>query len=332
MNFSFLYPHPRESISVIWGLCCLGFTGGLFTFALRCRISRPYIFTGIIWYLFTLIPVIGLVQIGVQQMADRYTYFPMTGIAIAVFFGIGHYKIKSLIPAALCITTIGCAIVTWHQVHAWQNNFTLSVQALANTSDNNYVAHYGLGEHYMNNGEYFKAIEQYKKTLEISPGYSRARFRLAFALEKIQKYDVAIDQYQQFIKYKPLNAKAHGNLANIYATHTGQMALAEKHYRIVLSLMPESPLVLTNYAYFMVIQNKPRAALNYYIRAIVADHSYLTAYVNLSQLLLIEKEKSDDILTECINQIKGYKNADIYFSRLRQTFIARKEYQLATYF
>jgi Tfp pilus assembly protein PilF len=329
LNLSFFYPHPWERVSVIWGICCLGFIGGLFIFALKSRIKRPYIFTGVVWYLFTLIPVIGIVQIGAQQMADRYTYFPMTGIAIVVFFGIRYDKI---IPVALCVSIIGCAIMARQQVNSWRNSYTLSARALANTSDNNYVAHYGLGEYYVDNEDYLKAIKHYKKTLNISPGYYRVMFRLAYALEKNQDYKDAIAQYQKYIKHKPLNASAHGNLANIYSVHTDQLTQAQNHYRIVLSLMPESPVVLTNYANFMIIQNKPKAALDYYIQAIDADPSYLKAYVNLSQLLLMEKEKSDDILTECINQICGYNNADLYFSRLSQTFIARKENQLATFF
>jgi len=332
VKLAFFYPHPQSSVSVIWGICCLMLTCMLFICALRFRKKLPFIFTGIIWFIFTLIPVIGIIKIGGHQMADRYTYFPMTGIAIVFFFGIEQKKIRTLIPAAFIITIIGCAIISYHQVYAWQNSYNLSTQALTNTSDNNHLAHYGLAEYYLDNDNLSKAIEQYKKTLHIAPGYFRAKYRLAYAFEKNKNYDDAIAMYQQFLQHEPLNEKAHNNLASIYAIHTDQVSQAEKHYRIALSLMPKSALVLTNYAYFMIIQNKPNEALDYYIQAIVADPSFLRAYINLSQFILTEKDNSDNFLSDCVNQISKHKNANLYFTRLSQTFIARKEYQLATFF
>jgi len=333
LNLSFLYPHPKESVSVFWGICCLGFTGGLFILAILYRRRQPYIFTGIVWYLFTLIPVIGIVQIGVQQMADRYTYFPMTGIAIVIFFAIGNNKNKYLMPVALSVITVGCSIVTRQQVNAWQNSYTLSTQALANTSDNNFVAHFDLAEYYMDNDNYVDAIKHCIKTLKIAPGYSRAKFRLAYALENNQNYDAAIAQYQEFLQnHEPLDAKAHNNLANIYAIHKDQLTYAENHYRIALNLLPKSPRILTNYAYFMRIQNKPKEALDYYLQAIMADPSYIKAYAGLSQLLLTEQVISEDLLTRCVNQLRDHKHANKCLIHLSQVFIVLKKNQLATFF
>jgi Tfp pilus assembly protein PilF len=332
IKLSFFYPHPHSSVSVIWGISCLILTAMLLIFALLFRKKMPFIFTGIIWFVFTLIPVIGIIKIGGHQMADRYTYFPMTGMAIVFFFGIEQKKICALIPVLLTIPIVGCAILSYHQVYAWQNSYNLSTQALTNTSDNNYLAHYGLAEYYLEKDNFSKAIELYKKTLHIAPGYFKAKYQLAYTLKKNKQYDAAIAMYQQYLQLEPLNAKAHNNLASLYGVHTDKVTLAEIHYRIALSLMPESPLILTNYAYFMIIQNKPNAALDYYIQAIIADPSYLRAFANLSQLILTEKEKSDDFLRDCINQICKHKKANTYFTKLSQTFIARKEYQLATFF
>ena len=332
LKLSFFYPHPKESISVIWGVCCLGLTAGLFMIAIYNRARRPYVFTGIVWYLFTLVPVIGIVQIGAQQMADRYTYFPMTGMAIVVFLGLGHSKIRPLIPIALLVLMIGCAIVTRQQVSVWQNSSTLAKQALENTSDKNYIAHYGLAEYDKNNNNFSKAITHYKKTLQIAPGYDRAMFQLAFALEKNNNHDAAIKQYQKILKHDPFNVNAHINIGNIYVNHIHQMKQAMKHYRVALNISPNSPLVLTNFANMMILKKNPKAALYYYSQAIDADPLYLKAYVNLSQLIVTEQAKSKDFLRLCVNQIRGRKSSTVCFLRLSQTFIARKEYQLATFF
>lgn len=333
MNFSFLYPHPQENISVAWGGVCLGLTGGLFTVAIYYRKKLPYVFTGIVWYLFTLIPVIGIVQVGLQQMADRYTYFPMTGIAIAICYGIGHNKRRSLIPVALIVVLIGYAVVTRQQVHAWQNSYTLSKQALLNTSENNESAHYGLGEYYREKGDYAEAIKHYKNALNILPAHSRARFQLAFSLEKNQNHDDAIKHYNIIYNNNPeLRKKVLLRLAHIYSIYKSQFKMAERHYRLALNLSPNSPLILTNYAILMIMQKKPEKALEYFLQAIIADPSFIKAYRVLTQFLLDEQEKSEDILVQCVNRLRQTKQAEICLTRLSQVFIVRKEYQLANFF
>ena len=332
MNLSFFYPHPKASVSIIGGLCGLGFTGGLLLFAIIYRKKFPYIFTGIIWYVFTLIPVIGIVQVGAQQMADRYTYFPMTGIAVAVFFGLGQNKTRFLLPAALILTIVGCTILTRQQVYVWQNSYTLTTHALENHAHNNYVAHYGLGDYYMDKENYPEAIKHFQKATQIAPRYTRAMVQLANSWTKNQNYQAAITQYKIILKYNPLNEYAHINLGNIYVNHTDQLILAENHYRFVLHFKPNSPLILTNFAYVMVQQNRPKEALKYYTKAILSDPSYLKAYINLSQLLFTEKEKSDDILNQCVDLIRDHKHAKTCLTHLSQTFIARKEFQLAAFF
>jgi tetratricopeptide (TPR) repeat protein len=330
-NLSFFYPHPRECIDIVLGISCLGFTTGMFVFAVWYRKKFPYVFTGIVWYLFTLIPVIGIVQVGTQQMADRYTYFPMTGFAIAVFLGMGDNKFKYLISTILMITFAGYSIAARHQVYAWQNSYTLSTQALENNPENNYVAHYGLADYYLKKENYSKAISHYKKTLRIAPGYYRASFQLAYSLTKNQNYEAAIKKYQQILEQDPLNANVHINMGSLYADQLNQLAQAMRHYQIALQLKPNSPLILTNYAN-IIMRNNPKKALEYYVQAILTDPEYLRAYVNLSNLLLTEQKKSSNLRTWCINRIKGHKNEKICLTHISQTFLARKEFQLATFF
>lgn len=184
-DLALLYPLPDRPplATAAGGAVCIVLLSGL---CLRLRKSRPYLLTGWLWYLGMLIPVIGLVQVGIQSHADRYTYLPMIGCSVAVVWGLhdlsgrwrhGHNVLKIVMAGVLLLF----AFQTRQQVLVWRNNETLFRHALAVTS-NNYVIHMTLGSELWNQGKPEEAIAEYRKAIKITPQYADHYFILATAL------------------------------------------------------------------------------------------------------------------------------------------------------
>ena len=150
--------------------------------------NHPYLAVGWAWYLVTLLPVIGLVQVGAQARADRYTYLPMTGLAIMLAWGAAELAARqpNLKPAIKALAVLACAAcvpVTWAQIAQWQDSRTLFEHALEVT-DGNYLAHHNLGVDLADEGRSSEAIAQFQEALRIRPEYAQARTDLGNALLK----------------------------------------------------------------------------------------------------------------------------------------------------
>ncbi len=136
----------------------------------------PYAAVGWLWYAGTLVPVIGLVQVGFQSRADRYTYIPLIGLFIIAAWGISEFskkwRYRKEVLFASSLVVLACfSMVTWTQVRYWQNSITIFDRAL-NVTDNNYISYDGRGHAYGNLGNYQQAIKDYDKVLEINPEYA----------------------------------------------------------------------------------------------------------------------------------------------------------------
>jgi len=168
---------------------------------------RPYLAVGWVWYLVTLIPVIGLVQIGGQAMADRYTYIPLIGPFIMIVWG-GLDLIKGVRYRQIILWTAGISVVvtlgicTWFQAGYWQNNITLYEHALAVTK-NNHLAHNNLGSVLVEQGRSNEAIEHYKQALNIMPVYQDPIVNLGEVLIRKGQINEAIQHYRNFLEHNP---------------------------------------------------------------------------------------------------------------------------------
>jgi len=330
------YPHPNESVSVLWGLCSITLIVAILIFSIYYRKSLPFVLIGVIWYFFSLLPVIGIIQIGAQQMADRYTYFPMTGAAIVVFFSVYHvflHKIsKWLIHILIVGTILGWTILGWKQVQVWQNSHTLFSQAIANTSDQNIVANLCLANFQMSNNHLNEAITHCKKVLQVAPTHASAMFRLASALTQNNQVDDAIRLYHKILRQEPGNVGCHINLGNIFFHHKKQFALAMNHYRLVLNQMPNSAMVYTSIGNIKMAQKRPEEALKNYIQALTIDPSYLKAFVNLAQLISVTHPKNANILIQCADSLKQSPHANLCFLRLSQLYLSNNQQMLGHFF
>jgi protein O-mannosyl-transferase len=198
-------------------------------FLARARRS-PYLAVGWLWYLGTMVPVIGLVQVGGQAMADRYTYIPFIGLFIIVSWGIGELTAawrcqKAILAAGAAVLLSACFWATWVQVGLWRNSETLFLHAIQVTGPN-YMAYNHLGMYYANEGQDDKAIIAYKNALIAAPAYPPAYNNLGIIYANQGKFDEAIPLFKKAIQLTPSNPSYHRNMALAYLKQ-GKQAEAE---------------------------------------------------------------------------------------------------------
>jgi len=224
----FFYP----LVPVVWwqaagaGLALLA----LSTFLLYRARRYPYLAVGWFWYLGTVAPVIGLVQVGGQAIADRYTYIPFIGLFIMVAWGVSEvsagWRHRQVIAATGILSAIlACVLSTWVQVGYWRNSETLFNHALQ-IDRNNYMAYHHLGMAMANEGKTDKAIAMYRKTLAVAPKYWPAYNNLGIICAKQGRFDEAVSLFKAAIALTPTNVDVYRNLARAYGNQ-GKKSEAE---------------------------------------------------------------------------------------------------------
>jgi tetratricopeptide (TPR) repeat protein len=235
--------YPYEYSFPFWQILVSFFILTGITIAVIYAIKKlPFLFVGWFWYLGTLVPVIGLVQVGKQAMADRYTYLPSIGIAIMLVWGIPllfpreDMRKKILFPIGLIYLAI-MAILTWQQCGYWKNSITLFSHALQVTK-NNYLAHDARGVTYGERGQYQIAIEDFSKAIGLKPDYADAYYNRGFAYDRIGQYQLAIEDFSKAIGLNHNYIKSYINRGNVYA-NLGQYRLAIVDYNEAIRLKPD---------------------------------------------------------------------------------------------
>lgn len=209
------YPHPETAIPVwqaIAASSALLLAAGA---AWRSRRAAPHLFTGWMWYLISMLPMIGLVQAGNQAMADRYTYFPMIGLLIALVWSLPEpatIKRKAVTALAAAVVIGLLTVQTRAEIRHWRSDITLFTRALQVTSGN-WMAHYSLGRAFGAKGDYSRARYHLLKALEIYPEYEDARTALGVVLAKLGKPEQAAEELRRVVAQNPRNTLARVNLA-----------------------------------------------------------------------------------------------------------------------
>jgi tetratricopeptide (TPR) repeat protein len=209
---------------------------------LRSVRKRPYLAVGWLWYLIMLAPVIGVVQVGAQARADRYTYLPMIGLTIMLAWGAAD--ILRLVPrakpalAALAAATCASAVaVTWVQTGYWRDSRTLFQHAV-DVTDGNYLAHHNLGVALAETPDGLEqAIVHFQAALRIKPDYARAHTDLGSAFARLGRLPEAMAEYRAALAVDPDLAVPHNNLGNTYA-QAGRWNEAISEYDAALRLDP----------------------------------------------------------------------------------------------
>jgi len=290
-NLSAFYPHPGNTLPAWQPIGAAFLIIGVSFLAIRKLRQYPYIAVGLFWYLGTLIPVIGFVQIGKQAMADRYTYIPLIGFFIMVAWGASdifkkrRYR-KNLLFLASGITLSALMICTWFQIRHWQNSKVLFENALRVTQ-NNSVAHYGLGIALSEQGKLDEAILHYSKALQIDPRYDRVYNHFAIAMARKGNIKEAIVLLRQGLKIDPNHARAHYNLANLLFSQ-GKLDEAVSHYIKALRINPEYADAHYNLGSLLTKKKQFNEALIHLAETIKINPEYASAYNDIG-LILIQK-------------------------------------------
>ncbi|UCG80700.1 MAG: tetratricopeptide repeat protein [Desulfobacterales bacterium] len=235
------YPHP--GMPPLWKMfACTAFLLVVTLLVILTWKKRPYLAVGWLWYLGTLVPVIGLVQVGEQAMADRYTYVPLIGLFVMVAWGVPELGARWRYQRHVLATSIGVAlsclvICTYSQVRHWDNTTALFKHAVDVTTEN-YVAHFNLGFALAKQGRTKEAIRHYSEALRINPAWAEAHNILGNALARQGNLRVAVSHYSEALRIKPAMAEAHNNLG-LALQMLGRLEEAVPHFRHALRIKPD---------------------------------------------------------------------------------------------
>lgn len=207
----------------------------------RAARSRPYLVTGWFWYLGTLVPVIGLVQVGAQSSADRYMYVPMVGVAIMLAWG-GADLVKQWPDARTAVAVSAaagcalCALLTAIQLSYWADSGRLFEHAIAVTTDN-HIAHNNLANYYLVNNRNQEAAPHIYQALRIKPTYPEAHVNLALLLRRLGKLDESEREYRVALNLQPASAEAHSGYGALLIIE-GRINEAAREFSAAAALRP----------------------------------------------------------------------------------------------
>jgi len=230
VNLAIFYPHPGVVPAGI-AICCAAAIGGVTMLVLLNRRRMPQVAVGWLWYLGTLVPVIGIVQVGSQSMADRYMYFPLVGLSVAVVWWAWDAAQRAprgravfVAVATICVAML--APVSRRQVSFWKDSETLFTHAMSVTGKNPKML-YCRGIDSANRGEWARAEADFTGAIALAPSYAKAYLQRGVVYYNVGKHDGAIADFTTALTLKPDDAEAHNNRGNVLSArgdHQGAIA------------------------------------------------------------------------------------------------------------
>jgi tetratricopeptide (TPR) repeat protein len=288
VNLAAIYPEaPMESFwpalgaGVLLAVLTMGALWG-------ARRGQRWLAVGWFWYLGTLLPTIGLVQVGLQVMADRFLYLPQIGLSIALVWGVarvagswryGRWPLAAA-SALLLADFMACA---WQQTSYWRESETLWIHTLACTAKNP-TTHYNLGVTLAGRGEDDGAIAHYQAALEIKPDFAEAHYKLGVALVRRGRIDEAIAHFGKTLEIKPDFELAHYNLGVTLAGR-GRIDEAIAHYRKALEIKPDDATAHNNLGAVLAGRGQIDEAIAHYHKALEIRPDYAGAHYNFGVTL-----------------------------------------------
>jgi tetratricopeptide (TPR) repeat protein len=292
LNLSVFYPQQQwPTVQVLASGILLV---GLSFVVIRASRSFPYLFTGWFWYLGTLIPVIGLVQVGSQSMADRYTYIPLIGLFVIISWGMSDISTKwqaqrTAVAVFSSIIIIFYMTCTWFQIGYWQNGITLFQHGVKMAPDNS-IVHCELAHAMHQHGKFDEAIVHFTKAIEINPKFGIAHNNLGVTLARKGDFKAAVHHHLEALKINPKNPKAHNNLGNVLAQQ-GNVKDAIDHYKKAIDMDPSYAGAYYNLGKIFANQEKFGSAIHFYQRTLHYSPNMTQALYNLSWILSTCKDE-----------------------------------------
>jgi Flp pilus assembly protein TadD len=252
------YPHRWPAMMVIGAALVLAFWSACFLWRAR---QNPYLFTGWFWYLGTLVPTIGLVQVGVQSMADRYLYLPGIGLFIIVAWTLNDlvtfrprwHKTVILVCAA---GLAGCLVVTEIQISYWQNSLTLLLHTVNVTTDN-YAAYNLLGNVLEKSGRKEEALSLFRESVRVQPDFPPGQFNLGMLLLENGQPDEASNHLAIAAQLMPHDPEVQYDLGLFLRQH-GKPQDAASHFQSALEDRPDFPEALNELAWIFSTSPDPK--------------------------------------------------------------------------
>jgi protein O-mannosyl-transferase len=315
------YPYPN-AFPAFLALSAAGLLLGVTAAAVALRRRQPYLLVGWLWFLGTLVPVIGLVQVGAQAMADRYTYLPSLGIFVMLVWGVHSLAARRRRPAlvlgaAATAAVLACVLITSRQIGYWKSNETLYRHALAVTKDN-WLAHFNLAYALSKDpNRRTEAIAEYEDTLRLAPRYAKAYYNLGNveasagrpadaaasfrgalriqpdypealnelgdALMQVGRVSEAAGEYRAALKLQPGYLQARDSLA-IALTQSGQWEQAVEEFRAESRLLPGSAEIRNNLGCALVQLGRTAEARREFEEALRLKPDDAEARLNLARL------------------------------------------------
>lgn len=256
-DLAVLYPHPGHwpGAAVAGALVLFAAISGLVWVQRR---RRPWLIAGWLWWLLALAPMVGIVQVGIQAMADRYTYIPMLGVQLAIVWTLREAfttpRARRALAVAAGAVLLAGAARTVHQLGYWQDSLSLFEHAVAVTREN-YLAHNNIGTHLVSLGRQAEAIEHYRRSIAINPNYAEASNNLGHAYALLGRNGEAVECYRQALRVKPDLLEARNNLGNALSD-LGRVDEAIESYEFVLARQPNHADALMNYGVALAMKGR----------------------------------------------------------------------------
>jgi tetratricopeptide (TPR) repeat protein len=289
------YPHHWPALVVIGATLLLISWSALFVFRAK---QNPYLVVGWFWFLGTLVPAIGLVQVGAQSMADRYTYIPSIGLFILVVWGVNDLfdlwpERKKFLPLAGSMVLVSCLAVTSLQLNYWQNSIQLFFHAVSVTTDN-YVADNTLGKAFEKSGDKKKALFLYSETVRLEPRYPQGQFNLAMSLLEYGKTDEALAHLKIAANLTPHDPDIQYDLGTYFLQHD-QLEDAAHRFNVALADRPEFPEAHNALGSVLSKQGKLDEAIAQFSEALRLKPDFAVAHRNWASVLIKQKKISQAI-------------------------------------
>ena len=289
VKLAVFYPHPDNRL-LLWQIfLALALLIAITVAVIALRQKRPYLIAGWLWYLGMLVPVIGLVQVGEQARADRYTYLPQVGLYLALTWTIvdlsaSWRRRQEILGVAAATLITALTWRAWIQASYWKNSETLWTHTLAVTSDND-VARNNLGFIFLRRGELDEAISHFQTALNIRANNPQTHYNLGSALVhnnlgnalvRKKLVDEAITHYEKAVELRPDYADGHYNLGSALLQE-GRIDEAIAHWQKTLSLQPNDAEAHTTLGDALLRKGEIGEAITHYEKALeIAPHSILT--------------------------------------------------------
>jgi lipoprotein NlpI len=323
VNLAVFYPHPG-SLPLWQVLGAVLLLIAVTILVIRTANRFPYLTMGWLWFTGTLVPVIGIVQVGGQAMADRYTYIPLIGLFVMTAWGIPELlkkwqptrfptPRKEALFASSALVLLSLFIVTWTQTGYWRNDIALYDHSIkvAGPSD---IINYNRGAAYGNLGNQKQAISDYDRTIEINPKYAKAYYNRGITYGKLGDHRQAISDYDRAIEIDPKFADAYNNRGIVYG-ELGNQRQAISDFDRAIEIDPDYEKAYYNRGVVYDLLGNNRQAISDYDRAIEINPEYVEAYNNrgIAYAKLGDKRRAISDYDRAIEV--NPKRAEAYYNR-----------------